>query len=405
MIVLSAMPRSIASRVCRGIASTAARRRRQAFRGLLLRRPKIGPTEDGAIGRGAASGRHRRGSGLQGLREGTRRGFRRRRPRLPGDRARPGARRAWPRRHRPDVGSLAGADRGRSGSRSRRPRSTRSSRRPCPARGPAPATRRWRCCRCWRASNRTSSSATSSRSPRRWRPSCAGVPRVTLIPHLYPVHEAGMPFFGMGMAPPRTGLGRALDGPRRCRSSRPACGSGAAELNETRARIGLPPQDALPRRHQRPPRDRRYLSAARVPAHLAAGGGRHRAARVRTAPPPDRAAVRRRAARARRQQHRPGPRLRSDPRLLRGARARAGPGGRDHERPRPGAGDRRCRPTAMLVDWLSYSQVMAASDLVVCHGGHGTSARALALGRPLLSPPRSATWPRTPSGSPGPAPG
>ena len=35
-----------------------------------------------------------------------------------------------------------------------------------------------------------------------------GVPRATLIPHLYPVHEAGMPFFGMGMAPPRTAFGR-----------------------------------------------------------------------------------------------------------------------------------------------------------------------------------------------------
>ena len=36
-----------------------------------------------------------------------------------------------------------------------------------------------------------------------------GVPRATLIPHLYPVHEEGMPFFGMGMAPPRTGVGAA----------------------------------------------------------------------------------------------------------------------------------------------------------------------------------------------------
>jgi UDP:flavonoid glycosyltransferase YjiC (YdhE family) len=35
---------------------------------------------------------------------------------------------------------------------------------------------------------------------------------------------------------------------------------------------------------------------------------------------------------------------------------------------------------ARLVDWLSYRQVMPACDIVVCHGGHGTVARALASG-------------------------
>ena len=38
----------------------------------------------------------------------------------------------------------------------------------------------------------------------------------------------------------------------------------------------------------------------------------------------------------------------------------------------------------MLVDWLLYSQAMPAADVVICHGGHGTVARALAAGRPLL---------------------
>jgi UDP:flavonoid glycosyltransferase YjiC (YdhE family) len=41
----------------------------------------------------------------------------------------------------------------------------------------------------------------------------------------------------------------------------------------------------------------------------------------------------------------------------------------------------------LLHDWLSYSQVMAAADVVACHGGHGTLARALSLGRPLLVSP------------------
>jgi UDP:flavonoid glycosyltransferase YjiC (YdhE family) len=42
---------------------------------------------------------------------------------------------------------------------------------------------------------------------------------------------------------------------------------------------------------------------------------------------------------------------------------------------------------ATLVDWLSYSAAMPACDLVVCHGGHGTVARALASGCAVLIVP------------------
>jgi UDP:flavonoid glycosyltransferase YjiC (YdhE family) len=42
---------------------------------------------------------------------------------------------------------------------------------------------------------------------------------------------------------------------------------------------------------------------------------------------------------------------------------------------------------AVVVDWLSYSQAMPLADLVVCHGGHGTVARALAAGAPALCCP------------------
>ncbi len=41
-------------------------------------------------------------------------------------------------------------------------------------------------------------------------------------------------------------------------------------------------------------------------------------------------------------------------------------------------------PNAVLVDWLSYSQLMPAASLVVSHGGHGTVARALGAGTPVL---------------------
>ena len=39
---------------------------------------------------------------------------------------------------------------------------------------------------------------------------------------------------------------------------------------------------------------------------------------------------------------------------------------------------------ARLEPWLSYSQAIEAADLVICHGGHGTVARSLAAGVPLL---------------------
>ena len=42
---------------------------------------------------------------------------------------------------------------------------------------------------------------------------------------------------------------------------------------------------------------------------------------------------------------------------------------------------------ATVVDWVSYSQVMPEADLVISHGGHGTSVRALAEGVPVLSCP------------------
>jgi UDP:flavonoid glycosyltransferase YjiC (YdhE family) len=42
---------------------------------------------------------------------------------------------------------------------------------------------------------------------------------------------------------------------------------------------------------------------------------------------------------------------------------------------------------AVVVDWMSYSQVMPLADLVITHGGHGTVCRALAAGAPVLCCP------------------
>jgi UDP:flavonoid glycosyltransferase YjiC (YdhE family) len=42
---------------------------------------------------------------------------------------------------------------------------------------------------------------------------------------------------------------------------------------------------------------------------------------------------------------------------------------------------------ARLVGWLSYARTMPACDVVVCHGGHGTVARALAGGCAVVAVP------------------
>jgi MGT family glycosyltransferase len=44
-------------------------------------------------------------------------------------------------------------------------------------------------------------------------------------------------------------------------------------------------------------------------------------------------------------------------------------------------------PNARLVEWVSYTKTMPRCDVVVCHAGHGTVARSLASGVPLVACP------------------
>jgi len=44
-------------------------------------------------------------------------------------------------------------------------------------------------------------------------------------------------------------------------------------------------------------------------------------------------------------------------------------------------------PNARVVDWLSYARTMPRCAAVVCHAGHGTVARALASGVPVVGCP------------------
>jgi UDP:flavonoid glycosyltransferase YjiC (YdhE family) len=49
----------------------------------------------------------------------------------------------------------------------------------------------------------------------------------------------------------------------------------------------------------------------------------------------------------------------------------------------------RVAPNTRLVPWLSYGQTMPRCALVVTHAGHGTMARALAAGCPVVAVPHS----------------
>jgi len=213
----------------------------------------------------------------------------------------------------------------------------------------------------------------------------AGVPHATLIPHVYPVQQPGMPMYSLGMRPPRTALGRLA-----WRATDPllAMGlrKGRGELNETRARLGLPPLQrfhggisellaivgTLPQLEY--PRD--------WPAHVHVTGPLFFELPGEQVEIPDGEGPLVLIA----------PSTSQDPEceLLRVALD-----GLAEEPVRVLATTNRHRPerpiavpdNALLVDWVLYSQAMPAADVVICHGGHGTVARSLAAGTPLLVSP------------------
>jgi len=71
-----------------------------------------------------------------------------------------------------------------------------------------------------------------------------GVPAATLVPHLYPAPAAGFPPYALGARPPRTPLARAMWSAL-ARPLERGFERGRSELNETRARLGLPPVERL----------------------------------------------------------------------------------------------------------------------------------------------------------------
>jgi UDP:flavonoid glycosyltransferase YjiC (YdhE family) len=212
-----------------------------------------------------------------------------------------------------------------------------------------------------------------------------GVPCATLIPHIYPHNQPHFPIYSLGARLPRTAAGRALwrraQGPIDRGLQR-----GQRELNQTRARLGLPalgyvhggisqrlalvatfPQLEYPRSWPphvhvvgpllwEPPADDVELPGGEGPLVLVAPStaqdAEHRLLRASLRGLAD-APVRVLATWNRR------------------LPARALP----------------VPDNARVVDWVSYSRTMPHCDAVICHAGHGTLVRALSSGCAVVACP------------------
>jgi UDP:flavonoid glycosyltransferase YjiC (YdhE family) len=210
----------------------------------------------------------------------------------------------------------------------------------------------------------------------------AGVPLATLIPHIYPVVEPGLPFFAIGLKPPRTALGRAV-----WRTGQRALNigleHGRRDLNRQRARLDLPPVErfhggistelALVGTFPQLEYPRQWPAGVEVTGpmtfeiphpdiELPPGGAPLVLVAPSTAHDSENHLVRTALAA-----------LADEPVRVVATTNRVVP-----QRPI------EVPANAVLVDWLSYSQLMPIASLVISHGGHGTVARALSADTPVL---------------------
>jgi MGT family glycosyltransferase len=210
----------------------------------------------------------------------------------------------------------------------------------------------------------------------------AGVPHATLIPHVYPVQEPEMPLYATGLLPPRTAVGRIA-----WRSTGPLLAVGLRrgrdEMNEIRRRLGLEaverfhggisellaivgtfPQLEYPREWPAHVRvtGPLFFEVPAEPIEIPEGNEPLIVIAPSTSQDPEREVVR----------------VSLD--ALADEPVRVVATVNDHRPEQP----IEVPANAVLVDWMPYSQVLPLADVVICHGGHGTVARALAAGAPLL---------------------
>jgi MGT family glycosyltransferase len=212
-----------------------------------------------------------------------------------------------------------------------------------------------------------------------------GIPRATLIPHVFPEAADGFPIYSFGARLPRTPLGRAF-WERAHLPVRRGLQGGLIALNRTRKDVGLPPLDRV---HGGTSDELAIVASFPAleyprawPAHV------HVVGPLLWEPPAEEVDL-------------PvgvdplvliAPSTSQDPdhRLLHAAldgladapvRVIATYNRRLPSRPLP------VPANARVVDWLSYARTMPHCDAVVCHAGHGTVVRALASGCPVVACP------------------
>jgi UDP:flavonoid glycosyltransferase YjiC (YdhE family) len=214
-----------------------------------------------------------------------------------------------------------------------------------------------------------------------------GVPVATLVPHVYPVGAPGFPPYALGARLPRTRLGHGL---WRAAGRRTEGGlrQGRSELNATRTKLGLAPvrrlhgglseQLCLVGTFPQLEYPRRWPRGTHVVGPLMWEPPFGEVA----APPGDAPLVLVAPSTAQDPEHR----------LLRAALAGLG------DLPIRVIATWNRRPLApdppvsvpdntRLVEWVSYAKTMPRCGLVICHAGHGTMARALACGCPVVAVP------------------
>ena len=211
----------------------------------------------------------------------------------------------------------------------------------------------------------------------------AGIPLATLIPHIYPVVEPGLPFFAIGLRPPRTRLGRALWRTGHDRALKIGLEQGRRDLNIQRARLDLPPLDrfhggispdlALVATYPQLEYPRDWPAGVEITGPMTFELPHPE---IELPPGEDPLVL-----------VAPSTAHDSDNHLVRTALAALA-----EEPVRVVATTNLVAPqrpievpaNARLVEWLSYSQLMPAASAIVSHGGHGTVARALGAGTPVL---------------------
>jgi UDP:flavonoid glycosyltransferase YjiC (YdhE family) len=215
-----------------------------------------------------------------------------------------------------------------------------------------------------------------------------GVPWATLIPHVHPHPPSGAPIYSIGARLPRTALGRAF-WRRATRPVEHGLEHGRRDLNSVRERLGLGP---LAHVHGGTSRELALVGTFPQLEYPRASGGWGRNTHVvgplmwepPTAdvelPPGDDPLVLIAPSTAQDPEHRL---LRAALRGLAHAPVRVLATWNRRLPPRP----LPVPANARVVEWVSYARTMPRCEVVVCHAGHGTLARALASGCAVVACP------------------